>query len=222
VHQHKSSFDTSLFSADDAVHRALHSLHNKPMVLADVQDNPGAGGTADTTGILAALIKAHAQGAVLGVLCDSETATLAHLHGIGAYINTDLGAKSGLADNYPISARFKVLAVSDGNIAYTGDMYGGGIATLGPSCLLAIDSGEVDIRIVVSSIRIQCLDRALFTHFDIELSDSKIIVVKSTVHHRAEFEPIASEVLNVAAPGAFTCELMLDQYSNLRPGVECL
>ena len=141
---------------------------------------------------------------------------------MGAYINTDLGAKSGLADNYPIYARFKVLAVRDGNIAYTGDMYGGGIATLGPSCLLGIDNGEVDIRIVVSSMRIQCLDRALFTHFGIELADTKIIVVKSTVHHRAEFEPIASEVLNVAAPGAFACELKLGQYSNLRPGVECL
>jgi len=217
----KHQFDTTLTTASHAVRCAMESSELKPVVIADVQDNPGAGGTSDTTGVLQALISSNAYGAVLGVVSDAEVAEMAHRVGVGSYIDAHLGAKAGLVGHTPVRARFKVLTLSDGNIAYTGRMYGGGVATLGPSCLLSIDH-DADIRVVVSSNRIQCLDQALFTHFGINLYATKIIVVKSTVHHRAEFEPLASKIINVAAPGVFLCDLDLKQYTNLRNGMECL
>jgi len=43
--------------------------------------------------------------------------------------------------------------------------------------------------------------------------------VKSSVHFRADFDPIAAETLVVAAPGAHPCRLVDLPYQNLRTGV---
>ena len=62
----------------------------KPVVIADTQDNPGAGGTGDTTGMLAALVHNKAQGAVLGIFYDAAAAAAAHKAGQGAEIEIEL------------------------------------------------------------------------------------------------------------------------------------
>ena len=63
------------------------------VVLADVQDNSGAGGTSDTTGLLRALVEGNAEGAVLGHLTDPAAAKAAHAAGVGAEIELSLGGK---------------------------------------------------------------------------------------------------------------------------------
>jgi microcystin degradation protein MlrC len=45
-----------------------------PVVLADTQDKPGAGGNGDTVGLLAAMIRLRAPEAVLGLLIDPANA----------------------------------------------------------------------------------------------------------------------------------------------------
>ena len=63
-------------SATEAVEVAIVLDISGPVVIADIQDNPGAGGTSDTTGLLAALVEASAEGAILGLLNDPEIAAL--------------------------------------------------------------------------------------------------------------------------------------------------
>ena len=46
----------------------------KPIVIADTQDNPGAGGDSDTTGMLRALVRNNAQRAATGVIYDPQSA----------------------------------------------------------------------------------------------------------------------------------------------------
>ena len=184
-----------------------------------MQDNAGAGASSDTTGLLKALCAGGADQALLGVLCDPETAALAHAAGEGQVIEAELGGKSGLRGDSPFSARFRVEGLSDGRIAYTGEMYGGGLAEIGPSCLLSLADADGQISVVVSSERTQCLDRAFFTHFGVEPLDMRIVCVKSTLHFRADFETGSSAVWNVAAPGWFPCALETVDFQNLRPGV---
>ncbi|MGB7336768.1 MAG: MlrC C-terminal domain-containing protein, partial [Salaquimonas sp.] len=211
----ENEFDCRLLSPVEAIREAKIVNCKKPVVLADVQDNPGAGGTSDTTGLLAALISEEAKNAVLGLMCDPEMARLAHQAGTGKIICGSIGAKSGTPDQFPIVGSFLVEKLDEGNCRFTGEMYGGGLAVLGRSAVLKIISGESDIRIVVTSQRSQCLDLGLFTHFGIEPQNFAIVCVKSTVHFRADFEPIASRVINVATPGAFVCELDKIPYQHL-------
>ncbi len=97
-------------------------------------------------------------------------------------------------------------------------MYGGGVCTLGPSTALHLDDTNIDI--VVTSIRNQCLDQAHFRHFGLEPQTANIICVKSTAHFRADFEPIAHQVLTVAVPGLYPCQFSPGQYRNVRHGLK--
>ncbi|MEL7116329.1 MAG: MlrC C-terminal domain-containing protein, partial [Pseudomonadota bacterium] len=208
----KAEFDQPLLLPEAAISRARSVTG--PVVLADVQDNPGAGGTSDTTGLLQALIDAEVPSAVLGVICDPDIADMAHAAGMGATIQGALGGKIDPSLGPSLDGAFVVRGLSDGKIVYTGEMYGGGVADVGPSCLLSVDGTAGDIRIVVSSVRTQCLDRAFFTHFGIDLSAEDIICVKSTVHYRADFDPISRLTLNVASPGLLQCDLARVPYKH--------
>ncbi|MEM8730476.1 MAG: M81 family metallopeptidase [Pseudomonadota bacterium] len=203
---------TRLLAPADAVNEAMAAPPDRPVVLADVQDNPGAGASSDTTGLLRALVAAKASGVLMGLIHDPVLAKVAHEAGPGAMITGALGGRSGLADDTPFAARFRVETLSDGACRYTGEMYGGGVATLGPSAVLSLPETGADIRVVITSIRTQCLDLAHFTSFGLDPHAARILCVKSTAHFRADFEPIAGQVICVAAPGLCPCQPeVLDQ-----------
>ena len=79
-----------------------------------------------------------------------------------------------------------------------------------------------DIRIVVTGQRVQCLDRAVFSHLGIEPVEMAMLVVKSTVHFRADFEGFAAEIIAVESPGYNPCRLDAIPYGRLREGVRFL
>src|SRR6201996_2941634 len=56
VEGHEDDFDGRIFSPDDGIRLAMElaKTATKPIVIADTQDNPGAGGDSDTTGMLPA------------------------------------------------------------------------------------------------------------------------------------------------------------------------
>lgn len=215
----ESRFDINLLTPDQAVQQAMNNTVNKPVVLADAQDNSGAGATSDTTGLLEALVRNHAQSAVLGLMHDPEVAELAHQAGVGNKFSASLGAKSELDGVQPFVSNFRVEALGDGQFTFTGDMYKSSRAELGPMALLRVVDDSCDVRVIVGSERMQCLDLAIFRHLGVEPTQQKILAVKSSVHFRADFDPIAAETLVVAAPGAHPCELTKLSYKNLRPGI---
>jgi len=215
----EADFNFELLSPDEAVKRAMKNDSHKPVVLADAQDNPGAGGTSDTTGLLEALVRNGARQAVIAVLYDPEVATLAHQAGVGSILEIALGAKSGLPGIEPFKASFEIETLGDGRFVFTGEMNFNSKAELGNMALLRVIDDNSEVRIVVGSARAQCLDLAMIRHLGIEPSEQKIIAVKSTVHFRADFDPIAAETLVVIAPGIHPCKLVDLEYKNLRAGV---
>jgi len=212
-------FEDKLVTAEAAVAQATTWKGSEPILIADVQDNPGAGASSDTTGLLHALVQGNAQGAVLALLDDPEMAQKAHKSGVGGEFFGALGGKSGQAGQIPFDGRFRVEALSSGEFKFTGEMYGGVFAKLGPIAILRVLDVTSDVRIVVGSKRCQCLDQAIFRHIGIEPAEQRIVAVKSSVHFRADFECIADQIILVAAPGAHPCRLDNISYRNLRPGV---
>ena len=215
----EDEMDCTMLSPDEAVRRAAAMPAGKPVIFADVQDNPGAGATSDTTGILHTLAQQEVQGALMGLFHDPAVAGAAHAHGVGAVFSAPLGGKSGMPGQAPFCGAFRVVALSDGNCRYSGEMYGGGTATMGKTAALKLTETKADITIVVTSIRNQCLDLAHFTHLMLDPASYRIICVKSTVHYRAAFAPLAAAALPVESPGAFPCDLQKIPYRNLHPEV---
>src|SRR4029079_14672220 len=72
----EAEFAVPMVSPDDGVREAmaLARTASRPVVLADTQDNPGCGSSADTTGVLESLVRLGAEGAMVGYLCDAQAA----------------------------------------------------------------------------------------------------------------------------------------------------
>lgn len=215
----EACYESRLFGPDDAVRRAMDNGSDRPVVLADTQDNSGAGGTGDTTGILAALVHNGARGALVAVIADPAVAAQAHAAGVGADIAASLGGKSGVADQPPFVARFRVEALGDGHFTCTGPVYLGSRCALGPMALLRVLDDRCDVAVIVSTQRFQALDQAVIRHLGVEPARQRILALKSSVHFRADFDPITAATLVVVSPGSNPADPRRCDYQRLREGI---
>jgi microcystin degradation protein MlrC len=216
----ESEFHNDLLEPDEAVSTAVvESGPGRTYVLADVQDNPGAGGTSDTTGLLQALVKGRAKKAALGIFWDPASAAAAHEAGCGARIRFELGGKSGPAGVDPFIHDCEVEALGSGQFTCTGPMYGGSKAELGLMACLRVCDDASEVRVVVSSKRFQAADQAPFRHVGAEPAEQNILVLKSTAHFRADFTPLAAKIILVKALGHHPCDFTKLDYKKLRGNV---
>ncbi len=220
VLESESAFAGHIFTPDEAVRHAIAESRQgrQPIILADTQDNPGAGTNSDTMGLFEALLRNGAEGAVEGLICDPDVAAIAHQAGEGSEIAVELGAKSGLPGHRPLAASFKVEKLGNGRFTATGPFYAGSRMQLGRMALLSLNG----VRAVVSSRKQQAADQSMFRHLGIEPRVQPILALKSSVHFRADFQPIAAEILIVAAPGGNPVDHLALPYRHLRKGVRLM
>ena len=211
--EREAEFALGTHSIDSALREISFApaIAGKPTILADTQDNPGGGGTSDTTSLIKALIARRSEPVLAGLMFDPRAAAHAHAAGRGARIELELGAHSGLAGETPIGGYFDVEALGDGTFTATGPFYAGSRMALGPMALLRI----ADVRIAVSSRKQQAADQAMFRHLGVDPHDFAVLALKSSVHFHADFDPIAGRVLIVEAPGANVADPAKLSFKNL-------
>jgi len=228
IGEREAEFRTRLLTPEAAIAEARAMIRagaRRSVVLADVQDNPGAGATCDTTGLIAALVAAGVPDAAVCPLYDPETARLAHQAGEGASLEIAIGGRlfAGAGAVPPFRHRFEVAKLNDGKFLCTGPFYKGTRAQLGPQALLRVRNPESPagrgVDIVVSSTRMQAADKEQFRHLGIEPGERPILGLKSTVHFRGDFTDIAHEILTVESPGAFIERAETLPYRRLRAGI---
>src|SRR5690606_36256672 len=112
----------------------------------------------------------------------------------------------------PLRAAFEVVRLGDGRFRTDGKVTGKREIDLGLMARLRVRG----VEIVVTSKRMQAHDPAPFLHVGIDPSSARILVLKSTCHFRAEFEPLAGRVLVASALGAFIADPTDLPYSRLR------
>jgi microcystin degradation protein MlrC len=151
---------------------------------------------------------------VLGVLHDPVAAKAAHEAGEGARITLGIGARSGEWDEKPVVSTWTVDRLGDGNMTCHGPMLAGWPLALGPMALLR--SGGVSV--VVSSKKFQPMDQEPFHHLGVDPKSYRIVALKSSVHFRAAFGPIAQDVLVVESPGVMIVDPTNLPFTRLRPG----
>jgi microcystin degradation protein MlrC len=217
----EAEFGNPLIPAAEAVRMAMakSAAAQRPVVICDPQDNPGAGAVGDSTGLLAALIDEGATDACIGMIWDPDTAAQAHAAGEGATIEASIGGRFPEVGGPAVRLTAEVERLSDGRFTFTGPFYGGAHANLGPMACLRVRARGGDVRVVVGSARAQNADQEIFRVVGIEPAEQRIVAVKSAVHFLADYEPIAARVIFAEAPGANPCALDRIPYRRLRPGV---
>jgi microcystin degradation protein MlrC len=211
----EARWDVQFLSPDEAALEAirLSAPASRPVIIADTQDNPGVGGDSNTMGMVRALLRNGATDAAVGVIWDAQAAAAAHRAGVGARIALCLGGGSGVDGDSPLEAEFEVEHLSDGRFRFDGPMLNGMEGELGPVACLRIEG----VRIAVSSVKMQIFDRNLFRVAGIEPERMKILVNKSSVHFRADFETIAEAILVAKAPGPMAADPVDLPWERLAP-----
>jgi microcystin degradation protein MlrC len=198
----KERFKREMMPLADAVQLAAivgRDLQRRPIVLADVGDNPGGGGRGNTTYLLRALKNAGARGVIFGVFNDSALAAEAHRRGEGAVFPASFNTQETHEFSQPFECEATVVKLSDG--AYVGrrGVLRNVSADMGPSALLDIGG----IQVVVISNRCQCMDPRQFEIFGLDIAQARIVVVKSRGHFRGGFDEFfqPEEIYEVDCPG---------------------
>jgi microcystin degradation protein MlrC len=123
-----------------------------------------------------------------------------------------LGGKS---DGLPFDCSARVLKLTDGRFTMTGPMGAGNPGNLGPCALIDIDG----VRVMVVSHKVQALDQAILRHVGVEPSECPILVLKSSVHFRADYAPIAERIIVGIAPGPVVADPAILNFRYVRPDV---
>ena len=196
----------------EALDAALASMFSAsgPVVLADGADNPGGGAACDSTFVLKALIDRGIEGVALGMIWDPQAALIASDAGVGARLALRIGGKVGPMSGQPVDVAVEVLAVR--RDAHQRGLDGKVSDPLGLA--VAVRAGGIDI--VINSTRQQVFSPDCFTQLGIDPSTKGLVVVKSTQHFRAAFDPIAARVIYCDAPGTLNGELTRLPYQYLR------
>lgn len=193
---------------DEAIDIALQAAPDKPIVLADVADNAGAGAPSDSTSILERLVQRGVRDVATGCYWDPVAVQICREAGLGATFDLRIGGKIGPMSGNPVDLRVTVKALSDD---HTQAGLSGGRAKLGPSAYVESNG----IHVVLMSVRQQTFAPDAFTGVGCALHDKRMVVLKSIQHFYAAFAPVASQIRYVAAPGAVPPDFASIPYTKL-------
>ena len=209
--QIRREFVAKMLKPVDAVRHAM-AAGRGPVVLADVADNTGAGASGDGTEVLRALLTEGAESAVVITIPDKQAVEEAFRVGVGGEFNALVGGKIDDKHGAPVEVKGVVRILSDGRFIHRGPMSTGLVANIGRTAV--IESGGVEI--IVNERRFQPVDPEVARSVGIDPASRKIVVVKSSVHYRASYEPIAAEIIEVDGPGLASPNLSRFAFKNIR------
>ena len=187
-----------------------------PVVLLDHYDNCASGGTMDTTTVLRGILEAGLENVAAFALHDPQAVRALMAAGVGAELTLPVGGRMampalGLAGE-PLEVTGRVKTISDGRYRNRGPAYQGVLMDMGPTVVL--DTGKVEI--VIISRHQEPNDLACFTSLGIDPLDKRYLMLKSRVHFRAGFGPIARDVIHCAGTGVCTSDYSTLDFRNVR------
>jgi microcystin degradation protein MlrC len=201
------------YTPEQAVKEAMASSEG-PVILADAADNPGGGGSGDSTFILRALQEAGAQNVGFAVIPDAAAVEKAVAAGVGETVTVSLGGKLAPPEvcGGPLEMTGVVKTISDGRFYNKGPMMKGLLNDIGRTVVL--DCGGIEV--IVPEWRMQPFDAEVFRRHGMEPAEKHILVLKSAVHFRASYAPLASKILDVDTPEYCSMNFSRVPFKNVR------
>lgn len=194
-----------LTTLDDAVvlaRRATKDPASPAIILADVADNPGAGGRGNTMFILERLHDQRLRDVVVGMIVDSELAFEAHKLGEGAQFRACFNRNETTRFSEPFEAEARVVRLAEGDCVGRRGLFERRQLDLGRCALLDLDG----IQVAVATARQQLADPVFLERLGLIIADLRVLVVKSRGHFRAGFDEhhTPEQIFEVDVPGLTT------------------
>lgn len=187
-----------------------------PVILLDHADNCGSGATQDVMTVIAEVLRQGLEDVAVGAVWDPEAVQQMQKAGVGSKITLKLGGKTDMPSigevGEPLEITGTVKVLTNGEWTVRGPMYTGVKVFMGPTAVL--DTGNMEI--VVVSNHHEPWDQGVFTSVGIQPEHKRYLVLKSRIHYRAGFAPIAKATLTLDGKGVTTSDNNLLDYHNVR------
>ena len=211
----RAQFVYQLEPLDDSLARAAQ-ITDGPVILLDHFDNAASVGTMDTTVVLAGILSQGLENVAAFAIHDPDAVQQMIAAGEGASVTLSLGGKIAMptvaAPSPPLAISGTVKRLSNGQYRNKGPMSAGVLMDMGPTAVL--DTGRVEI--VVISRHQEPNDLACLESLGIDPLTKRYIMLKSRVHWRAGFKPIARAVVDCAGVGVCTSDYGQLDFRNVR------
>ncbi|MFV0475602.1 MAG: M81 family metallopeptidase [Pikeienuella sp.] len=194
-------------TAREALTRAA-AAPARPVVIADVWDNPGGGVPGDSTIMLREALALGLSDIAFGTIWDPMAVRLCHAAGEGARLHLRIGGKTSDQAGEPVDADVTVVRLQRDAV----QSFGASVVPMGDCAVVRTDGG---IEIVLNSNRSQSFSPDLFTNLGVEAAARQVLVVKSTNHFHGAFRPIAADILYAAVDGPYPSDPARNDYTRL-------
>jgi microcystin degradation protein MlrC len=187
-----------------------------PVLLIDHCDNCGSGGAQDVMTVVAEILQQGLDDIVIAPIRDPDAIAKMVAAGVGANVTLALGGKTDMPSiglkGKPLQISGRVRTITDGEVVFTGPMYTGVKSHLGRTAVL--DCGRA--KIVVTERHHEPFDLVVFRHCGIEPTRSRYIMLKSRIHYRAGFKPIASHIIECQGEGVTNADLAVYRFERVK------
>ncbi len=216
---HREAFVYKLEPLAESVAHAIIAREEPgegPIILLDHYDNTASGGTMDTTEVLREILLQGLEDVAVFGIHDPAAVQQMIAAGVGSEITIDLGARYHMQalqeQSTPLTVTGTVKLVSDGRFVVKGPMSTGARMNMGATVVL--DTGNV--QIIVISRHIEPFDLGCFYSLGIDPLEKTYLMLKSRIHYRATFLPIAKKVIECAGRGVCTSDYNQLNFRNVR------
>ena len=207
---------TPLAESMAAAQAAAEAPGDGPVIILDHYDNTASGGTMDTTEVLRAVLDAGLEDVAVFGFYDPEVVQQMIAAGVGSEVTVHLGGKlpmPALAEqSAPITLTGEVKLLSNGKFKARVAMARGLTINMGPSAVLSV--GGVDIAVI--SRHMEPYDPECFRCLGMEPTQRRYLMLKSRIHYRVGFKPIAKEIVECAGRGVCTSDYGEVTFENVR------
>ena len=157
-----------------------------PIILIECADCVGGGAAGDSV-VTVPVLTDLSEGLAIVPVVDPEAAALCHEAGEGSTVTLTLGHKIDPQWGSPQTLTGVVNSLSDGRFQYTGGIWAGEWATMGPTAVLECGSAQI---LITTYGTYEWRDEQ-FRALDMDIEGAKFIVAKNPMNYSQTFGEIA-------------------------------
>ena len=195
--------NSSILKAKD-----LSKKNTKPVLIADIWDNPGGGVAGDSTVLIKKVLSMKLKNIAVGTIWDPIAVETCFKAGENNLINLKFGEKTTLNKRRSINKKVLVKKIKKNVFQKFGASY----VPMGNSACIIYEG----IEIILNTNRCQTFSTDVFTQLGVKISNKKILIIKSTNHFYNSFFPVVSNIIYASVNGIYPNNPKKNKYLKLK------
>ena len=212
VWESREKFTVEDLTIEEALIR-VREIEEGSIIFSDVANSPSGGAGADSTHVLKKLVDTEIEFPVALTITDSEAVKKCIEKGVGERITVEVGGKINKNFNQPLLVSGYIKTISDGKYIWKGKSRNGITDNMGKTVVLIINR---NIYLVITELQAMTSDPELFISLGISPKEMKIIIVKSVSDFKANYGPLAKEIIFLNTPGPCSSNLLGLPFKNIK------